>query len=374
MSKKWFSALLLVSLLGVSALAQSTVTLNGAGATFPAPLYFKFAEAYNKATNGAVQINYQSIGSGGGVQQTIQKTVDFGASDAPMTASEMQQAGATVNNFPTVLGADVPSYNLPGNLTLNFTGQVLCDAFLGKVVSWKDPEILNLQDDATQKALLAMNDSFTTITVVHRSDGSGTTFIWTDYLSKVCPEWKTRVGAAKTVNWPQGIGGKGNEGVSAAVGQTPGSLGYVELIYALTNNLGYGKVQNAAGNFILGSLDSIKAAAAGAQVPDDFRVSITATPTDPNAYPIASFTWLLIYPELSVIPSMTQVKAQALGQFLCWAVNSKLSDGGQSIAPSLQYGGLADNVSAAVASAIEGRVKFNGQPIVDPNSPGLCAR
>lgn len=373
MSKKWLGALFVVILLGVSALAQSVVTLNGAGATFPAPVYFKWAEAYNKATNGAVQINYQSIGSGGGVQQTIQKTVDFGATDAPMTDSENQQAGATVNNFPTVLGADVPTYNLPGKLTLNFTGQVLCDSFLGKVVSWQDPEILNLQDDATRQALLALPGSFATITIVHRSDGSGTTFIWTEYLSKVCPEWKTRVGAAKTVNWPQGIGGKGNEGVSAAVVQTPGALGYVELIYAISNKIGYGKVQNAAGNFILASLDTVKAAA-GAEVPDDFRGSITATPTGPNAYPIASFTWLLIYPELNVIPSMTQAKAQALGQFLCWAVNSKLNDGGQSIAPSLQYGALADNVSAAVVSAIEGRVKFDGQPIVDPNNPGLCAR
>lgn len=372
--KLWLNLALLVVLVSGSALGQGAVTLHGAGATFPAPLYFKWAEAYQQATNGAVQINYQSIGSGGGVQQTIQKTVDFGASDAPMTDDDFQQAGATVNNLPTVLGAVVATYNLPGNPALNFTGQVLCDAFVGKITSWNDPAIVNLQDDATKQLLNSLDSTTVNITIAHRSDGSGTTFIWTDYLSKLCWEWQEKVGAAKTVNWPVGIGGKGNEGVASTVAQTPGALGYVELIYALSNNIGFGKVQNAAGNFILASLDSVKAAAMGTELPDDFRVSITATPVDPNAYPIASFTWLLIYPDLSVIPGMTQEKAQVLGQFLCWAVNDKVNDGGQAIAPTLQYAALAENVSEKVVSAIESRITFAGQPVIDPNNSGFCAR
>ena len=374
MLKKWLNAALLVLILGATALGQGTVTLNAAVATFPAPLYFKWAETYNKVTNGAVQINYQAIGSGGGVQQTIQKTVDFGASDAPMLDRELQQAGATVNNFPTVLGAAVPTYNLPGNPTLNFTGQVLCDAFLGKITSWKDPAILALQDEANKQLLSGLDDAAAKITIAHRSDGSGTTFVWTDYLSKVCPAWAKQVGAAKTVNWPAGIGGKGNAGVANIVAQTPGALGYVELIYAIQTQIGFGKVQNAAGNFVLASLNAVKAAAAGTKLPDDFRVSITATPTDPSAYPISSFTYLLIYPELSVVPSMTQAKAQALGQFLCWAINSKVKGGGQTIAPTLAYAPLADEVSAKVVEAIRSRVRFDGQLVINPSKPGFCSR
>jgi len=371
---KGLNAVLLVLILGATALGQSTLTLNGAGATFPAPLYFKWAEAYNQATDGTIQINYQAIGSGGGVQQTTQKTVDFGGSDAPMLDQELAKAGASVNNFPTVLGAAVPTYNLPGNPTLNFSDQVLCDAFLGQITSWKDPAILALQGEANRQLLRGLDEAAAKITVAHRSDGSGTTFVWTDYLSKVCPAWASQVGAAKTVNWPTGIGGKGNEGVARIVSQTPGTLGYVELIYALTNQIGFGKVQNAAGHFVLASLDAVKAAAGGAVLPDDFRVSITATPTDPLAYPISSFTYLLVYPELSIIPGMTQAKAEALGQYLCWGINTKLANGGQSLAPTLVYAPLADPVSAKVVQAIESRVAFEGRPVVDPNNPGFCAR
>lgn len=371
---RWLGMALLVILVGLSASAQTTVTLTGAGASFPAPLYFRWAEAYNEMTNGAVQINYQSIGSGAGVQQTIQKTVDFGASDAPMSDDELEQAGTAVNNFPTVLGAAVPAYNLPGNPTLNFTGQLLCDAFMGKITDWKDPEILDLQDSATRQLLEGLDEATAEITIVHRSDGSGTTFIWTDYLGKVCPEWAEQVGTAKTVNWPVGIGGKGNEGVATAVAQTPGALGYVELIYALSNSIPYGRVQNAAGDFILASLDSVQAAAAGAELPSDFRVSITATPSDPQAYPISSFTYLLVYPELSVVPRMTEEKARALGQFLCWTINSRVEQGGQAIAPTLAYAPLAENVSAKVVAAIESRVEFEGHPVIDPANPGFCAR
>lgn len=371
---KWLNAALFVLVVGATALAQGTITLNGAGASFPAPLYFKWAEAYNQATDGAVQINYQSIGSGGGVRQTLEKAVDFGGSDAPMLDGELVKAGALVNNFPTVLGAAVPTYNLPGNPTLNFTGEVLCDAFLGQITSWKDPAILALQDEANSQLLRDLDEATAKITIAHRSDGSGTTFIWTDYLGKVCPAWASQVGTAKTVNWPVGIGGKGNEGVARIVSQTPGTLGYVELIYALTNQIGFGKVQNAAGNFVLASLDAVKAAAGGAVLPDDFRVSITATPTAPQAYPISSFTYLLVYPELSVIPGMTQAKAQDLGQYLCWGINTKLANGGQSLAPTLAYAPLADQVSARVVQAIESRVAFEGRPVIDPDHPGFCAR
>jgi len=371
---KWLNAALFVLVVGATALAQGTITLNGAGASFPAPLYFKWAEAYNQATDGAVQINYQSIGSGGGVRQTLEKAVDFGGSDAPMLDGELVKAGALVNNFPTVLGAAVPTYNLPGNPTLNFTGEVLCDAFLGQITSWKDPAILALQDEANSQLLRDLDEATAKITIAHRSDGSGTTSIWTDYLGKVCPAWASQVGTAKTVNWPVGIGGKGNEGVARIVSQTPGTLGYVELIFALTNQIGFGKVQNAAGNFVLASLDAVKAAAGGAVLPDDFRVSITATPTAPQAYPISSFTYLLVYPELSVIPGMTQAKAQDLGQYLCWGINTKLANGGQSLAPTLAYAPLADQVSARVVQAIESRVAFEGRPVIDPDHPGFCAR
>lgn len=299
------------------------VLINGAGATFPYPIYSKWFDEYHRKFP-QIQINYQSIGSGGGIRQILEGTVDFGATDSPMTDEQLQQAKTKILHFPTVLGAVVPVYNLaraPQELSL--TPEALAGVFLGKVRKWNDPEIAK----ANPAISLPGND----IVVVHRSDGSGTTFVWTDYLAKISPEWKSKVGANTSVNWPIGLGGKGNEGVAGLVKQTPNSIGYVELIYAVQNKMSYGKVRNSAGNFVKPDLTSVTAAAAGAakQMPADFRVSITNAP-GADAYPISSFTWLLIPSKIA-----DQAKKAAIADFLEWM----LADG-QKIAEQLSYAKL----------------------------------
>jgi len=301
--------------------------VNGAGATFPNPIYSKWFSEYNKL-HPDVEVNYQSIGSGGGIRQLAAQTVFFGASDAPMTDEQMKQAPGKILHFPTVLGAVVPVYNIEGaSAQVKFTGPVLADIFLGKIKRWNDPAI------AKANAGIKLPNS--EITVVHRSDGSGTSFIYTDYLSKVSEEWKQKVGANASVNWPIGVGGKGNEGVAGLVKQTPNSLGYVELVYALQNKIPYGAVQNASGEFVTPSTDSVTAAAAGAaaNMPKDFRVSITNAPGQ-GAYPISSFTWILMYEE-----PKDQTLAKVMVAFMKWA----LSDG-QKIAPEMGYAAVPANV------------------------------
>lgn len=302
--------MLVVSLLlGAAALVAAdtgTILLNAAGATFPYPVYSKWFDVYHTA-HPNIQINYQSIGSGGGIRQLQAGTVDFGASDGPMSDEQLAQSKFKILHFPTVLGADVPSYNIPGvNAELNFTQKALADIFLNKITKWNDPELT--------KANPGVNLPSADIVVVHRSDGSGTTYIWTDFLSKASEEWKNKVGKGTSVNWPVGLGGKGNEGVSGLVKQTPYAIGYIELVYAVQNNISFGKVQNAAGKFVKADLAGVTAAAAGAakDMPADFRVSITNAP-GATAYPISSFTWLLI-PAHIEDPS----KRDAIKGFLKW--------------------------------------------------------
>jgi len=307
--------------------AAQTMQINGAGATFPYPIYSKWFDEYNKL-HPNVQINYQSIGSGGGIRQITEQTVFFGASDGPMTNDQLVAAPGKILHFPTVMGADVPVYNIPGvTASLKFTGPVLANIFLGKVTKWNDPAITKLNPGVKLPG--------TDIVVVHRSDGSGTTYIWVDFLSKISPEWKSKVGVATSVNWPTGVGGKGNEGVAGLVTQTPGSIGYVELIYALQNKISYGSVQNMAGEFVTASVESVTAAAAGAaaNMPADFRVSITNAPGK-DAYPISSFTWLLLYEN-----PKDKAQARIMLDFAKWM----LSDG-QKFCAGLGYAPLPDPV------------------------------
>ena len=311
----------------VAGVAAQTLRINGAGATFPYPIYSKWFSEYNKL-HGNVQINYQSIGSGGGIQQVTKQTVFFGATDGPMTPEQLQNAPGKVMHFPTVLGAVVPVYNLPTVKTeLKFSGPLLADIFLGKITKWNDPAIAKLN------AGVAFPGS--DITVAHRADGSGTTYIWVDYLSKVSPEWKTKVGVATSVNWPTGVGGRGNEGVSGLVSQTPGAIGYVELIYALQNKIAYGSVLNAAGESVKASVAAVTAAAAAAatQMPADFRVSITNAPGK-GVYPISSFTWILLYEN-----AKDKTQAKTMVDFMKWA----LSDG-QKYCADLGYAPLPEAV------------------------------
>src|SRR5438128_3294086 len=287
--------------------AGQKITINGAGATFPYPIYSKWFAEYNKL-HPDVEINYQSIGSGGGIKQLNAQTVFFGATDGPMTDEQLKSAPAPILHFPTVLGAVVPAYNLPNNPQLKFSGPLLADIFLGKVKKWNDPAIAKVNPGVALPNL--------DITVVHRSEGSGTNFIFCDFLSKVSPEFKQKVGASTSVSWPAGVGGKGNEGVTGLVKQTPGSIGYVELIYALQNNIPFGDVQNAAGQFVRASLDSVTAAAASAasNMPEDFRVSIT-NPPGKDAYPMSSFTWIL----LNQNPT-DKLRARIMVDFMKWAL------------------------------------------------------
>jgi len=318
-----------------SAPAGQAVQINGAGATFPYPIYSKWFAEYN-ALRPDVRINYQSIGSGGGIRQLLNETVFFGATDGPMTDEQLKSAPGPILHLPMVLGAVVPIYNVPGVGELKFTGSVLADMYLGKVKKWNDPAIGKLNPGVTLPA--------TDITIVHRSDGSGTTYIFVDYLSKVSAEFKTKVGVNTSVNWPVGVGGKGNEGVSGLVTQTPGSLGYVELIFASQNKISYGSVENAAGEAVKATTDSVSraAAVAAASMPADFRVSITNA-EGPGVYPISSFTWLLVYQQPS-----DKASGKALVDFVRWA----LSDG-QKYCTDLGYAPLPPSVVMLEMSALD---------------------
>ncbi|HXI04215.1 MAG TPA: phosphate ABC transporter substrate-binding protein PstS [Candidatus Saccharimonadales bacterium] len=328
------------ALLVPSGANAAPVQINGAGATFPYPIYSKWFSEYNKIHSN-IQINYQSIGSGGGIRQITNKTVTFGASDGPMTQQQLKAAPGHIMHFPTVLGGVVPVYNLPGHTAeLRFSGPVLADIYLGKITNWNDPAIAKDNPGVELPA--------TEITVVHRADGSGTSYIFCDFLSKVSPEYKSRVGVATSVNWPVGIGGKGNEGVAGLVKQTPGSIGYVELIYALQNDIKYGAVQNAAGEFVKASIETVTNAAAAAAntMPEDFRVSITNAPGK-NVYPIASFTWILLYqnPE-------DKAMSKVMVDFMKWALTD-----GQQYTSSLGYAPLPKNVVDLEMSAL-GKIKL----------------
>ena len=329
---KRIAGMLLVAIVFAGVLwADNALLINGAGATFPYPIYSKWFDEYHKS-NGAIQINYQSVGSGAGIKQVTEGTVDFGASDGPMNDDQLKayrdKHGAPILHFPTVLGAAVPTYNVPGVTTsLNFTPDALAGIFLGRISKWNDAAIAN----ANKGVNLPAND----IIVIHRSDGSGTTYIWTDYLSKVSSDWKDKVGKGTAVNWPVGLGGKGNEGVTGLIKQTPNAIGYVELIYAVQNKIPYGAVKNAAGEFIQADLAGVSAAAAAASktMPEDFRVSITNAPGK-GVYPISSFTWLLIPAKFS-----NATKRDAIKGFVTWM----LADG-QNYAENLSYAKLPKEV------------------------------
>ena len=326
---------LLLACLALTLPVLAQTTLNGAGATFPYPMYSKWFSEYNKL-HPDVQINYQSIGSGGGIRQVLAQTVDFGASDGPMSDDQLSQAKVKILHIPTVLGAVVPAYNVPGVTgEIKFTPQVLADIFLGKISNWNSP--------ALAKANPGVKFPDQAIIVIHRSDGSGTTFIFTDYLSKVSKEWETNVGKGTSVKWPIGLGGKGNEGVAGQVRQLPGAIGYVELIYAVQNNIPYGSVQNAAGQFLKATLDGVTEAAASVKsMPADFRVSITNAPGK-TAYPISSFTWLLI-----PVQAKDPKNGKILADFLIWMVND-----GQKMTTQLAYAPLPDSVAEKVKATIK---------------------
>jgi phosphate transport system substrate-binding protein len=316
----------------LSRLAAET-TLNGAGATFPYPIYSKWFDEYHKK-NPQVQVNYQSIGSGGGIRQFTAKTVDFGATDGPMTDKQLFNVDGKALHIPTVLGAVVPIYNLPGVTDLKLTGPVLADIYLGKIKSWSDSRIKELNQAA------ALPDG--PIMVVRRADGSGTTYCFVDYLSSVSSEWKSKVGKGTSVNWPVGLGGKGNEGVAGTVKQTQNSIGYVELIYAKQNNLSFAAMQNKAGNFIVADIETVSAAAAAAakNMPKDYRVSIVNADGE-KAYPISTFTWLLVY------QNNAGGKGQVIKDLLAWTMTD-----GQTIAPQLGYAPLPQNVKEMVSQTI----------------------
>ena len=337
--KRLAGMLVLVLALGGLLFAEDALLINGAGATFPYPMYSKWFDQYHKNHNN-IQINYQSIGSGGGIKQVTEGTIDFGASDGPMNDDQLKayqaKHGFPILHFPTVLGADVPTYNIPGvSAELNFTPDALSGIFLGRISKWNDPAIAS----ANKGVNLPAND----IVVVHRSDGSGTTYIWTDYLAKISGDWKDKVGKGTSVNWPVGLGGKGNEGVAGLIKQTPNSMGYVELIYAIQNKMPYGKVKNSSGEFVKADLASVSSAAAGAikTMPEDFRVSITNAPGK-TAYPISSFTWLLIPSKFSDAGKRDAIKA-----FVQWM----LADG-QNSTEALAYAKLPPEVVAKEVKAI----------------------
>ena len=326
MKKLFYSAIAIAAIAGVTTAAQ-TIQINGAGATFPAPIYAKWFAEYNKL-HPNVRINYQPLGSGAGIRQITERTVFFGASDSPMTQDQLLAAPGKILHLPTVLGAVVPVYNLPGvSQELKFSGPVLANIFLGKITKWNDPAIAALNAGVT----LPSSD----IVVAHRSDGSGTTYIWVDFLSKVSPEFKKTVGVGTSVKWPVGVAAAKNDGVAAIVAQTPGALGYVELIYAIQTKTAYGQVQNMNGKFVKASIDSVTAAAAAAagQMPPDFRVSITNAPGD-AVYPISSFTWLLLYQE-----AKDKAQAKVMVDFMKWALTD-----GQKFAGEMGYAPIPKNV------------------------------
>jgi phosphate transport system substrate-binding protein len=331
--KFWRQILTIGLLAGVSATASAQMMINGAGATFPYPIYSKWFDEYAKV-DPSVRFNYQSIGSGGGQKQILAQTVDFGASDGPMSDDNLAKAPGKILHIPTVAGAVVLTYNLSGNPSLKLDGDTIAGIYLGQIKKWNDPKITALNPGAK----LPDQD----IVVVHRSDGSGTTFIFTDYLSKVSPEWKQKAGNNTSVNWPAGIGGKGNEGVSGQVKQTPGAIGYVELIYALQNKMPYADIKNAAGQFVKPTIESVTAALATANIPDDFRFSMTNAPGK-DAYPIAGATWLLVYEQ-----QKDPAKGKKLVEFLKWALTK-----GEGMVKELNYAPLPDEVQQRVLKRID---------------------
>ena len=319
--------------LGLAANAAAQMLINGAGATFPYPIYSKWFDEYAKI-DPSVRFNYQSIGSGGGQKQILARTVDFGASDGPMSDENLAKATGKLLHIPTVAGADVLTYNLPDNPKLKLDGPTIVDIFLGKITRWNDPKI-QAQNQAVQ---LPSSD----IIVVHRSDGSGTTYIWVDYLSSVSKEWEARVGRGTSVQWPVGLGGKGNEGVAGQVKQLPGTVGYVELAYAKQNKLPCADVKNASGNYVAPGIESITEALATAKIPDDFRFSMVNPPGE-RAYPISGATWLLVYEE-----QKDAAKGKKLVQFLNWAATQ-----GEAMASALDYAPLPENVQKRVLERIK---------------------
>jgi len=325
----------ILALPAATAQAQ-TVQINGAGATFPYPIYSKWFSEYNKL-HPDIEINYQSIGSGGGIRQLTNQTVFFGATDGPMTSDQQFAAPGPILHLPTVLGAVVPIYNIPGvDTQLKFSGKVLADVIMGKVTKWNDAAIAGLNPGVKLPA--------TDITVAHRSDGSGTTYIFVDYLSKVSPDFKKTVGVATSVNWPVGVGGKGNEGVAGLVKQTPGSIGYVELVYATQNKIDYGSVQNLNGEFVSATLEGVTAAASAAAMamPKDFRVSITNAP-GAGVYPISSFTWILLYEHPG-----DKKRSKIMVDFMKWALTE-----GQKYATDLGYAPLPAQVVTLEMEALK---------------------
>jgi phosphate transport system substrate-binding protein len=337
--RRTFLLITAVLALGAIVWAQNPLSITGAGATFPNPIYSKWFDVYHQK-NPNIQINYQSVGSGAGIKQVTDGTVDFGATDGPMNDEQIKayqtKHGSGILHFPTVLGAVVPTYNVPGVTgSLIFTPEALAGIYLGKITRWNDPALTG----ANPGAKLPAQD----IVVVHRSDGSGTTYIWTDYLSKVSDEWKNKVNKSTAGNWPVGLGGKGNEGVTGLVKQTPNAIGYVELIYAVQNNIAYGTVKNSSGTLVKADLASVTAAAAGTakDMPADFRVSITNAPGK-TAYPISSFTWLLIPEKIQDAGKRDAVKG-----FLKWM----LADG-QGMVEQLSYAKLPKEVVEKELKAI----------------------
>ncbi|MFL5416822.1 MAG: phosphate ABC transporter substrate-binding protein PstS [Myxococcales bacterium] len=321
----------ILALAALPVLGASKLLINGAGATFPFPLYSKWFSTYNKM-HPDVQINYQSIGSGGGIKQATEKTVDFGASDAPMSDEELSRAQG-IQHIPTVMGAVVLVYNVPGLQSLRLTPETLAGIFLGKISNWNDPALA--KDNPGAK----LPD--TPIAVAHRSDGSGTTYSFTDYLSKVSAQWKSGPGTGKSVNWPAGLGGKGNEGVTGLVKQNEGGIGYVELAYANQNKLPVAEMKNHDGAWVKPTLEAVSAAAAKAQIPDDYRISITDQPGK-DAWPISTFTYLLVYKDMP-----DAAKGEALLQFLWWAAHD-----GQKLASALEYAPLPAPVVSKVESTL----------------------
>jgi phosphate transport system substrate-binding protein len=331
-----FSALAILNSILISP-ASAQLTINGAGATFPYPIYSKWFDEYAKV-DPSVRFNYQSIGSGGGQKQIIAQTVDFGASDGPMSDDNLKSAPGKLLHIPTVAGAVVITYNLAGNPAVKLDGDAIAGIFLGTIKKWNDPKIAALNSGTT------LPDQ--EIVVVHRSDGSGTTFIFTDYLSKISADWKSKVGNNTSVNWPTGLGGKGNEGVSGQVKQTPGAIGYVELIYASQNKMPYADLKNIDGAFVKATVDSITAAMTTAQIPDDFRFSITNA-TGKDSYPIAGATWLLVYEQ-----QKDAAKGRKLAEFLRWSVTK-----GEEMAKQLDYAPLPEDLRQRVLKRIE-EIKF----------------
>jgi phosphate transport system substrate-binding protein len=320
-----------LALLGAPASAQ--MTINGAGATFPYPLYSKWFDAYAKV-DPSVRFNYQSIGSGGGQKQIVEQTVDFGATDGPMSDENLAKAPGKILHVPTVAGAVVVTYNLPGAPKLKLDGPTLAAIFMGKITRWNDPAIAALNPGVRLPK--------TDVVVVHRSDGSGTSYIWSDYLTHVDQQWKGRVGTGTSVRWPTGIGAKGNEGVAGQVKQLPGAIGYVELVYALQNRMSMADIKNKAGNFVAPSPESVAAALATSTVPDDFRFSMVNA-EGANSYPIAGVTWLLVY-ETQKDPA----KGRKLAEFLKWMIKD-----GEKMAVGLKYTALPEGLQKRVLEKIE---------------------